>query len=649
MSRFQYGSFHDGPDPLAAPVDAGGGVDEIGRRLLDGQSLTDAFRNMFRDGLNNRDGLRDMFRKAQQRRKELENSGRMDGLLTDLRQLLDDALTQERAALFPDPSDDARFREAMLDTVPDEIGRAVQQLSNYDWQSPQAKQSFDQLKDRLQRDVLDQQFKNMTQSMKQINTPESKAAMKEMMQDLNAMLEKHRQGEDASEDYEAFKEKHKDFFPDAPETLSEFIDELARQAAAIQRMMDSLSPEQRAELAEAMAEALADMGLQDEMSRLQENLQTMRPEFSWSGQQRMGGDEPLGLPDATQALAELADLESIMDQLSDSDARANLDNIDEAAVARALGRQAVDDLRAMREIQKQLEDEGFLQRDGDRLELTPKAVRRIGQTALREVFSSLDASSRGDHSVHRTGAAGEITGMTRPWQFGDEQPIDVVKTVRNAVNRKIMSNSATLSLSAEDFEVHETETRTRAAVALLIDQSFSMVMSDTWRSAKTMALALHALAQTAYPLDALEIISFANIAQVVKPHELPDLEASYIQGTNLHHALMLAGRFLDKHHGAQRVVMVVTDGEPTAHIDDEGYSNFSWPPSDETIALTVAQVDLMTRRRVPISWFRLGDDPSLERFLDQMARRNGGRVLASSGERLGDYVVSDYVRARGVR
>ncbi|MDD2817955.1 MAG: hypothetical protein PHN51_04070 [Candidatus Nanopelagicales bacterium] len=649
MSRFQYGSFHDGPDPLAAPVDAGGGVDEIGRRLLDGQSLTDAFRNMFRDGLNNRDGLRDMFRKAQQRRKELENSGRMDGLLTDLRQLLDDALTQERAALFPDPSDDARFREAMLDTVPDEIGRAVQQLSNYDWQSPQAKQSFDQLKDRLQRDVLDQQFKNMTQSMKQMNTPESKAAMKEMMQDLNAMLEKHRRGEDATDDYEAFKEKHKDFFPDAPETLSEFIDELARQAAAMQRMMDSLSPEQRAELAEAMAEALADMGLQDEMSRLQENLQTMRPEFSWSGQQRMGGDEPLGLPDATQALAELADLESIMDQLSDSDARANLDNIDEAAVARALGRQAVDDLRAMREIQKQLEDEGFLQRDGDRLELTPKAVRRIGQTALREVFSSLDASSRGDHSVHRTGAAGEITGMTRPWQFGDEQPIDVVKTVRNAVNRKIMSNSATLSLSAEDFEVHETETRTRAAVALLIDQSFSMVMSDTWRSAKTMALALHALAQTAYPLDALEIISFANIAQVVKPHELPDLEASYIQGTNLHHALMLAGRFLDKHHGAQRVVMVVTDGEPTAHIDDEGYSNFSWPPSDETIALTVAQVDLMTCRRVPISWFRLGDDPSLERFLDQMARRNGGRVLASSGERLGDYVVSDYVRARGAR
>lgn len=649
MSRFRYGSFHDGPDPLAAPVDAGGGMDEIGRRLLEGQSLKDAFRDMFREGLSKRDGLRDMFREAQKRRRELEKSGRMDGLLTDLRELLDQALTTERTALFPDPSDDARFREAMLDTVPDEIGRAVQQLADYDWQSPEAAQKFQELKDRLQRDVIDQQFKNMTQGMKQMDSPESRAAMKEMMQDLNAMLEKHQRGEDASQDYEDFKEKHSDFFPEAPETLQEFIDELARQAAAMQRMMESLSPEQRAELAEAMQQALSDMGLQDEMSRLQQNLQTMRPEFSWSGQQSMSGEQPLGLPDATQALSELADLESLMDQLSDSDARANLDNIDEQAVARALGRQAVDDLRAMRDIQRQLEEEGYLERDGDRLELTPKAVRRIGRSALKEVFSSLDVSKQGDHSVHRTGAAGEITGLTRPWQFGDEQPIDVVRTVRNAVNRKIMSGDAELKLRAEDFEVHETETRTRAAVCLLIDQSFSMVMSDTWGAAKTMALALHSLAASAFPLDALEIISFANVAQVVKPHELPELEASYIQGTNLHHALMLAGRFLDKHHSAQRVVMVVTDGEPTAYIDAEGYSCFSWPPSDETIALTVAQIDLMTRRKVPISWFRLGNDPSLERFLDQMARRNGGRVLAASSERLGDYVVSDYVRARGAR
>ncbi|MDI1290222.1 MAG: VWA domain-containing protein, partial [bacterium] len=289
---------------------------------------------------------------------------------------------------------------------------------------------------------------------------------------------------------------------------------------------------------------------------------------------------------------------------------------------------------------------GYLLNDGESLQLTPKAVRRIGRTALRTVFDSLDGATRGNHEIRRTGAAGELTGTSRAWIFGDEQPVDVVRTLRNAVSRQVISGDDRTRLSAEDFEVHETETITRAAVVLLIDQSFSMVANDTWREAKTMALALHSLVASAYPLDALEIIAFANVARVVQPHELPNLEASYVQGTNLHHALLLAGQFLDRHPGSQRIVMVVTDGEPTAHLTPEGEGWFTWPPSPETISATVAQVDRMTRRRVPISWFRLGDDPGLERFLDGMARRNSGRVLGVSGGRLGDYVVTDYVRSR---
>jgi uncharacterized protein with von Willebrand factor type A (vWA) domain len=278
--------------------------------------------------------------------------------------------------------------------------------------------------------------------------------------------------------------------------------------------------------------------------------------------------------------------------------------------------------------------------------LTPKAIRRIGRTALRQVFDSLDGSERGGHEIRRSGAAGELTGTSRPWTFGDEQPMDVVRTVRNAVERRVITRDDSTRLEAGDFEVHETETVTRAAVALLIDQSFSMYINDTWRDAKMMALALHTLAATAFPLDALQIIAFANVARVVHPHELPNLEASYVQGTNLHHALLLAGQFLDRHPGSQRIVMVVTDGEPTAHLLPGGHEVFSWPPMPETISETVAQVDRMTRRRVPISWFRLGDDPGLERFLDTMARRNGGRMLSVAGHRLGDYVVADYVRSR---
>jgi uncharacterized protein with von Willebrand factor type A (vWA) domain len=646
VTGFRYGAFHGGPDPLAAPPDAGSGVDDIAQRILGGQSLSEALRDLMREGTQGRQGLQDMAERIRERRRQLERSGRMDGLLEDLRDLLDTALEAERTALFPDPSDDARFREALLDNVPDDIGRAVRELSSYDWRSDEARAAFDQIRERLQRDVVDQQFRDLTHGIDSMSSPESRRALKEMMADLNQLLEKHQRGEDVTDDYRDFIDKHRDFFPDAPETIEEFIDDLARRSAAMQRMLDSMSPEQRAELQSAMEQALEDLDLRSEMASLQQNLRNLRPEFGGGGRASMDGERRMGLPEATDALAELADLEGLADALGDGFARADLDDIDEEAVERALGRQARDDLEALRTLQRELERQGYLVSGSDGLELTPKAIRRIGRSALRAVFDSLDGSTRGTHEIRRSGAAGELTGTTRAWAFGDEQPVDVVRTLRNAVSRRIISGSDETRLSADDFEVHETETMTRAAVALLIDQSFSMVVNDTWREAKTMALALHTLASTAYPLDALEIISFANVARVVRPHELPNLEASYIQGTNLQHALLLAGQFLDRHPGSQRIVMVVTDGEPTAHLLPSGEGWFTWPPSPETISETVAQVDRMTRRRVPISWFRLGDDPGLARFLDGMARRNGGRVLAVSGDRLGDYVVTDYVRAR---
>jgi uncharacterized protein with von Willebrand factor type A (vWA) domain len=627
---------------LAAPADAGAGVDDLARRIMEGQSVEDALRDLMREGTQGRRGMRDMARQVRDRRRRLEKSGAMDGLLQDLRDLLERAKEAERRELFPDPSDDARFREALIDNVPEDVGRAMQQLENYDWRSPEARELFEQAMERLRRDVVDQQFRNLSSGIESL--PEERHALQQMMRDLNDLLDKHRQGSSTQDDYDAFIDKNRQFFPDAPATLDELIDDLARRQAAMERVLNSMSAEQRAELQDAMAQAMQDMGLADQMAALQQNLQSLRPEFANPGKSRMSGEQRLGLPQATEALAELADLEQLDASLNDGFNRIDLDDIDEEAVERALGRQARDDLAALRELQQQLEQQGFLINDGERLELTPKAIRRIGRSALREVFASLDASSRGQHAITRTGAAGELTGTSREWMFGDEQPIDVVRTVRRAMNRRMVTGGATLM--AEDFEVHETETTTRAAVALLIDQSFSMVVNDTWRQAKTMALALHTLASTAYPLDAMEIIAFANVARVVRPHELPDLEASHIQGTNLHHALLLAGRFLDNHPGAQRIVMVVTDGEPTARLMPDGEGWFSYPPEPETIAETVAQVDRMTRRRVPISWFRLGEDPSLEHFLDQMARRNGGRVLAASADRLGDYVVSDYVRTR---
>ncbi len=648
MSGYRYGTYDDGPDPLAPPYDAGRAVDELGERILDGQGVRDSVRDLLQRGADGLRGLNDLMRQVQQRRRSLERSGRMDGTLERARELLDEALAAEKQALFPDPSDDARFREAQLDSLPSQTSRAVRELAEYQWQSAEAQAAYDELREMLQRDVLDQQFRGMKQALENPSDPAAKQAMKDMLSDLNSMLDKHARGEETDRDFSEFMDKHGDFFPDKPESLEQLIDQLARQAAAMARMLQSMSPEQREELSELMAQALNDLDLASEMGRLNDSLQAMRPDLPWTGRQRLRGDQPLGLGDATEALADLADLDSLSDSLSQDYPGASLEDVDEEAVARALGRRAVDDLRQLQEIERELERQGYLTRKGGELELTAKAIRRIGQTALRRVFASLETGHRGEHDVRDAGAAGELTGTTREWRFGDEQPLDVVRTVSNAVRRRMIDSNGPL-LRPEDFEVRETERRTRAAVVLLVDQSFSMVMNDTWRTAKTTAMALHSLATTAFPLDAVEIIAFANLARRIKPHELPDLDANDVQGTNLQHALMLAGRFLDKHPDAEPVVMIITDGEPTAHLQSDGDWWFSWPPDSETIARTLAEVDHMTRRGVPLSFFRLGDDPRLARFLDDVARRNGGRVLAPEGDRLGDYVVSDYLRRRSGR
>jgi uncharacterized protein with von Willebrand factor type A (vWA) domain len=650
--RYRYGAFHGGPDPLADPVDAGAAVDALGDRLLDGASVRDALRDLMRRGMDGARGLDEWRQRLAQRRRELQKSGRLDGLLEHVREHLDRAVEHERTALFPDPSDGARFREAMLDMLPEDTSRAVRELSDYDWKSAGARAEYEAIKDLLKRDVLDQQFRQMSQALKNPGDPAAQQAVKDMMADLNRMLDKHRRGEDTTEDFAEFMHKHGDLFPDSPETLEELLDDLARRAAAMQRMLDSLSPDQREELAGLMAQAWQDLDLASEMAQLQEHLRALRPDLPWSGRQRMTGEAGLGLPDATEALAEMADLEALEQQLGQDYAGAALDDIDLDALERALGRSAVDDVERLREIERDLREQGYLT---ERMELSPKAIRRIGRTALRRVFADMQAGARGDHDVRASGASGELTGQTRAWEFGDEQPLDVIRTVGNAVRRSLSESQSArsgsgLRLSAEDFEVRETETRTRAAVALLVDQSFSMVMNDTWRPAKMTALALQSLASSAFPLDAIEIIAFANLARTVQPNELVDLAASDIQGTNLHHALLLAERFFDRHRDAERICLVVTDGEPTAHLVDGPLGRpdwwFNWPPDRETVELTVAGVDRLTRRGVPISWFRLGDEPRLARFLDAMARRNGGRVFAADGDRLGDYVVTDYVRSR---
>ncbi|MBW3638875.1 MAG: hypothetical protein KY451_03345 [Actinobacteria bacterium] len=639
---YRYGPWAGGRDPLEPPYDVAVALDEIGASVLDGASPRQAMRELLRRGADGLRGLDDLRRQVARRQREARKQGRLDGTLQEVRELLDRAVELEKTALFPDPGDDARMRELEFETLPRDTARAVQSLKPYDWRSAEARETYEQIDDLLRREVLDSQFSGMKAALENAS-PEAMQAVKDMLADLNAMLQADARGEHTSEQFEQFMAAHGEFFPSQPQTLAELVDDLARRAAAQQALMDSLTPEQRQELEELMQGAM-DMDLQAQLAQLGDALRGARPDLPWGGKQRMRGEQGMGMGDATTALAELADLEDLEAALGQDYPGASLDDIDEAAVQRALGRSAVDDVAALRRIERELLEQGYLVRDArGKLELSPRAVRRVGATALRKVFSRLDAGGRGAHDVRDAGAAGEVTGASRAWQFGDEQPLDVVRTVRNAVQR---GGARPLRLLVDDFEVVETERRTCAAVALLVDLSFSMELRGTWGAAKQTALALHSLVSTKYPQDSIEIIGFSDYAQVLSPEKLAGLDAQRVQGTNLQHALVLAGRHLASHPDAEPVVLVVTDGEPTAHLTRTGHAEFCWPPLAETLELTMAEVERVTRRGATINVFMLDDEPRLVEFVQHLAARNGGRVFAPDPTRLGEYVVSDYLRAR---
>ncbi|GLZ43920.1 hypothetical protein Acsp06_01050 [Actinomycetospora sp. NBRC 106375] len=641
--RYSYGRFYDGPDPLAPPFDLRSAMDELGRDVMEGTSPRQAMRELMRRGTEDQRGLDDLMRRLNERRSRLQRTHRLDGTLQEVRELLERALEAERNSLQAEDSDDARFREMQLDALPPSPAGAVAELENYDWRNPEARQAYQQIQDLLGREALDQRFQGMKQAMENA-TSEDVERVKEMISDLNDLLEAHSRGEDTTDQFREFMEKHGQFFPENPQTTDELVDLLAERSAAAQRMMNSLSAEQRAELEGLMQQAFGDPGLAEQLSRLDQQLQGMRPGEDWQGRGRFRGDDPLGMGEATRAMEELGQMDALAEQLSQSYPGARMEDIDLEALEATLGEQARVDAQRLAELQRELERQGVFQRAADgSLMLSPKALRQLGQSSLRDVVGSL-STRRGERETQRSGAAGEATGATRPWSFGDTEQWDVPRTLLNAEMRHASGDQRALDVT--DVEIVETEQRTRAAVALCVDTSWSMVADGRWVPMKRTALALHHLVSTRFRGDALQLITFGRHAKEVELGELTALEGAWEQGTNLHHALLLAGRHLRKNADAAPVVLVVTDGEPTAHLEPDGHAAFDYPPSPETLRATLGEVDALTRLNAALTVFMLGDDPRLEQFVDLVARRAGGRVVNPDLDGLGAAVVSDYLASR---
>jgi len=659
-------------DELADDVMAEGDIESALRRLMErGWRSTDASRQDL-------SGLQDMIDRIQRRREDLLERYKLGDVLGDVRRELDEIVSEERQGVErrldegsaeapqpPDagagnaqepPIDDRALRKMLrdmagkrldqLDALPRDVGGKIKGLQEYDFMEPNARERFDELVKNLQKQVLDQYVAGLSEAIQGI-TAEDLAANREMVRDLNQLLqEKLAGGEpDASE----FLSKHGQFFPRA-QNLDDIIEQLADRMAAMQSLLRSMTPEQRAELQEMTDALLRDDRLRWDLAQLAATMDQLMP-GGLGDRFRFSGDEQLGLDGALEQMARLQGLDALEDALGDIESPGQLADIDRDRVRDLLGNDAVRDLEGLDELARQLERAGYLTRQGDRLELTPRGSRRIGQKVLDDLFARLRRDGFGGHRVDRVGRGGEREETTKPYEFGDPFHLDLKRTLANALARDEnaparRSGHRGLKLDPSDFEVFRTEQLSQTSTVLLLDMSRSMLLRGCFLAAKKVAVALNTLIRTQYPRDHLAVVGFAYYAREIRPESLAELTwHGYEYGTNLQHGLMVARKILARHRAVNREIVVITDGEPTAHFEG-GQVEFSYPPTRRTIHETLREVQRCTKEGITINTFMLERSRALAEFVALVTRMNRGRAFYATPEHLGEYVLVDFVSRR---
>ncbi|MCH8988598.1 MAG: VWA domain-containing protein [Chloroflexi bacterium] len=648
-------------------------MDLLSEDILNHGDVMQALRDLMRQGVQDRDGqqipgLRELMEQLKNQRRQQLQQHNMDSVVDDLKERLEDIIKTERegiqrrlddalAQVEANHGEDRAQQESLyellekraqhnrerLDDLPEGIGGQIKELMEYDFIDPEAQQKFQELLDMLKSQMAQNMGQQMMDQVKGMSA-EDMAATREMMRQLNQMIRDKMSGQEP--DFDGFMQQFGQMFGDnPPQNFDELMEQLQQQLAQMQSMLDSMSPEARREMEDALAQAL-DPETQREMAQFAALMEQLMPMDDLRRQYPFLGDDSLTMEQAMEMMRGLQELDQLEQSLQDAMRSGNLDDIDPDKLAELLGDEARRTYDELDRLRKLLQEAGYVTGD-DKMDLTARGIRRIGQKALKEVFTHLKKDRIGNHQMDARGASGDVLGETKKYEFGDPFQVDLLATVKNAVLRG--GPGVPVRLSPEDFEVYRNEHTTRAATVLLLDQSRSMGLFNNWQAAKKVTLALMALMRSQYPRDSLHIIGFSDYAREIKEEDLAKCTwNSWVSGTNLHHALMLSRKLLAKEKGGTRQILVITDGEPTAHLEGDR-AFFAYPPSHRTELETLKEVRKCTQEDILINTFMLENNYQLVNFVDRMTRINSGRAFYSSAANLGEYLLVDYVSNRRKR
>ena len=643
-------------------------MQELQRNLMYDGDLAEALRAMQRNGLTDRMGrnlpsLRELVQRLQERRKEHLKKYKLNSMMEDIRKRLDEIINTERQGI-QHRMDEAREKAAQgsqdldpemqekllknleerasqnmekLEALPKDVGGRIKDLNQYDFMDSEARRQFQELMDMLKRNAMSSFAKEMTQRLKNMDAS-SLAAMRHFMEAINQMLEARRRGEEP--DFEDFMKQFGDFFGDnPPKNLDELIERLQQQIAQAQALMESLSPADRQELQD-LIDSMLDESTKYEMAKMMANMESLFPGWLDTDGYSFSGEESLSYTEALKLMEHLQKMDRLEEQFHDSRYDDSLDEIDDELVKELLGNSTAEELKQMREITKILEDAGYIRKKRGQYELTPKGMRKIGEKALNTVFASLKKDRSGSHNIRQRGSGGERFDETKRYEFGDDFDLHLQKSLTNALLRR---TQVPIKMEVDDFEVFRQEQTTRSATVMMLDMSLSMRMGGNFEAAKIVSIALNSLITGKFPKDSLHILGFSAVARRMTPEELTYISwDDFTPYTNMQFGFMMARKLLARERAANKQIIMISDGQPTAHIEN-GQIVFNLPTTRRCIDVTLREVNNCTRAGIVINTFMLPSRDIFNMFVDKMARLNRGRVFFTEPGDLGKYIIVDYI------